>query len=143
MYILEWDFIWLSSKRGSFLLVIDLIRIGFSFAVLFIRGRVYLFRGYYISSEKFFSRFHLILVIFILRMLLLIFRPSLIRLLLGWDGLGLRSFLLVVYYRSKKSFGAGFLTALSNRVGDGLILISIALIISQLRFNFLEISLRE
>jgi NADH-ubiquinone oxidoreductase chain 5 len=59
-----------------------------------------------------------------------------IRILLGWDGLGLVSYALVIYYQNVKSFNAGILTALSNRVGDVIILVSIALIRSTGSFNF-------
>lgn len=61
-------------------------------------------------------------------MVLLIIRPNLISILLGWDGLGLVSYALVIYYNNEKSSAAGILTALSNRIGDVAILISIALI---------------
>ena len=59
-------------------------------------------------------------------MILLIIRPNLISILLGWDGLGLVSYCLVIYYQNVKSYNAGMLTALSNRVGDVALLISIA-----------------
>ena len=61
---------------------------------------------------------------------MLIFSPNLIRILLGWDGLGLVSYCLVIYYQNYKSLNAGTLTVLSNRVGDVLILVAIAWIIN-------------
>ena len=69
-------------------------------------------------------------------MSLLIFRPNLIRLLLGWDGLGVTSYLLVCYYRREKRFNASILTALSNRVGDVIILVLIALNITPGILNY-------
>lgn len=56
---------------------------------------------------------------------ILIFRPRILRLLLGWDGLGLTSYLLVCYYRREKRFNARILTALTNRLGDVAILLFI------------------
>lgn len=41
--------------------------------------------------------------------------------------LGLVSYILVIYYQNIKSFNAGILTALSNRIGDASLLIKIAL----------------
>ena len=38
----------------------------------------------------------------------------LISILLGWDGLRLVSYCLVIYYQNVKSYNAGILTALSN-----------------------------
>ena len=39
-----------------------------------------------------------------------------ISILLGWDGLDLVSYLLVIYYQNVRSYGAGMLTVLSNRI---------------------------
>lgn len=47
------------------------------------------------------------------------------RVILGWDGLGFVSYLLVVYYQNYKSYGAGILTCLRNRIGDSALLVSI------------------
>ena len=56
---------------------------------------------------------------------LLILRPNILSLLIGWDGLGLRSYLLVIYYGNRKAYNSGFITAIRNRVGDILILFRI------------------
>ncbi len=61
----------------------------------------------------------------------LIFIPSLPFLLLGWDGLGITSFALIIYYQDNKSLGAGTHTLLLNRIGDVLILISFALLLAR------------
>ena len=60
----------------------------------------------------------------------LIISPNIIRILLGWDGLGLVSYCLVIYYQNVKSYNAGILTALSNRIGDVALLIVIAWILN-------------
>ena len=91
-------------------------------------------------------RFRLILILFVASILVLILRPNLISILLGWDGLGLSSYLLVVYYNSAKSYNAGIITALTNRVGDGLIISAVGLALSFSSLTFLEfkiISQRE
>jgi len=62
---------------------------------------------------------------------LLIFIPRLPSLLLGWDGLGIVSFALVIYYQNIKSLAAGILTILANRIGDVIILISIGILVLQ------------
>ena len=91
-----------------------------------ISGRVIIFSTRYIMLEKFFSRFIMLVFFFILSIFLLILRPNLIRLLLGWDGLGVTSYLLVVFYQRNKSYNAGILTAITNRLGDAGLLISIS-----------------
>jgi NADH-ubiquinone oxidoreductase chain 5 len=59
--------------------------------------------------------------------------------LLGWDGLGLVSYCLVIYYQNVKSYNAGIITALSNRIGDVSLLIAIAWIINFGSFNYFYI----
>jgi NADH-ubiquinone oxidoreductase chain 5 len=67
---------------------------------------------------------------------LLVLSPNLIRILLGWDGLGLVSYCLVIYYQNMKSAAAGILTVLSNRVGDVAILLCISWMFNFGSWNF-------
>lgn len=99
--------------------------------VSLIAGRVFFYSSSYIRLEFYSSRFGLIVLRFVFSMSLLIFRPNLASLLLGWDGLGVTSYLLVCYYSSEKRFNARMLTALTNRIGD----IAILLLIS-INFSF-------
>ena len=87
--------------------------------------------------------FHLLVASFVGSMLALILSPNLITLIIGWDGLGISSFFLVIFYKSNKSFNAGLLTALSNRVGDALILISLSLGLFYSTFSTLPLSNSE
>jgi len=64
--------------------------------------------------------------------------PNVISILLGWDGLGLVSYLLVIYYQNVRSYGAGMLTVLSNRIGDVALLMAIAWIINFGSWNFIS-----
>merc|ERR1719225_1829717 len=112
----------------------------FSFIILLDKFRLcFFFSQSYMSGDRYFMRFHVLLTSFVLSMIILIFRPNLIRVLLGWDGLGIRSYLLVIYYSSKKSFNSGILTILSNRVGDALILVSLCyfLILESVNLNII------
>ena len=108
-------------------LILDHLSTIFLASVRLIALAVLLFSKSYIQSEKYFHRFHLILILFVVSMFLLILSPNLITILLGWDGLGVTSYLLVIYFQSRKSYNAGIVTALRNRIGDVLILIRIAL----------------
>lgn len=94
--------------------------------VLLISSIVIFYITYYIRGEKHFYRFTLLVYLFVLSMVFLILSPNIIRILLGWDGLGLVSYCLVIYYQNIKSANAGMLTILSNRVGDVAILLRIS-----------------
>jgi NADH:ubiquinone oxidoreductase subunit 5 (subunit L)/multisubunit Na+/H+ antiporter MnhA subunit len=60
----------------------------------------------------------------------LIFSGNLLTVLLGWDGLGFTSFLLVIYYQNSYSLGAGLITVFTNRLGDVGLILSIGLLIT-------------
>ena len=96
--------------------------------VCFISSIVLYYRGSYIRGDININRFIYLVLAFVRSIAFLIIRPNIIRILLGWDGLGLVSYALVIYYQNEKSANAGILTALSNRVGDVAILLRISLI---------------
>jgi len=95
------------------------------------------YRKEYIIEDYNINRFIILVLMFVLSIILLIIRPNLIRILLGWDGLGLVSYCLVIYFQNVKSFNAGMLTALSNRIGDVALLLAIAWIINYGSWNYI------
>lgn len=83
---------------------------------------VFIYRKYYITinkRERFDqSQFIIILFLFVTSMFFLVFSYSWFLIILGWDGLGLVSFLLVIYYKNKNSLLSGLITVFTNRIGD-------------------------
>nr|QHT65003.1 NADH dehydrogenase subunit 5 [Arichlidon gathofi] len=136
--LITWSVSILNSCELNLPLVLDLISCIFCMTVLFISGNVLLFAKSYMQDELYLKRFIILVMLFVLSMNLLIFIPNLITLLIGWDGLGITSFILVIYYQNAKSLGAGMITALTNRIGDVLILLSIALMLNSGHWNVLS-----
>jgi len=87
---------------------------------------VRLWAYYYMDREIEFPRFFTLLIAFITSMVTLIFFSNLFMALIGWDLLGVTSFLLVVFYKTRKCAGSGIITALSNRLGDCFLFCSLA-----------------
>lgn len=108
--------------------MLDVYRVVFGMVVITISSCVIIYNGYYIDSEVFYDRFCKIVLLFVISILFLVIIPNFLGLIIGWDGLGLTSYLLVIYYQDKRSLGSGTLTVLSNRVGDVLFFIGIRLI---------------
>lgn len=122
---IQWDITHIFSSPLYFPILLDPNGILFSSVVLFISANVLKFAETYITQDPFLKRFILLIILFVLSINILIYFPHIITLLLGWDGLGLVRFILVIYYRNPKSLSAGIITALTNRIGDAFILISI------------------
>nr|AQR56966.1 NADH dehydrogenase subunit 5 [Ptychorhynchus pfisteri] len=137
-YLIEWQFFSLCSSEWTLPIIIDYISVIFCCFVCLISGSVSLFSISYMENEVFIRRFMLLIMGFVGSMNLLIFVPSLITVLLGWDGLGIVSFALVIYYQNKKSLAAGMLTVLVNRIGDALLILAICFLINwgEWRFGF-------
>lgn len=96
--------------------------------VILISSIIMIYRIVYIRSDRNINRFISLLSLFIFSIVLIIASPNLVRILFGWDGLGLRSYCLVIYYQNYISFNSGMVTVLSNRLGDVGLLISIGLV---------------
>jgi len=138
--ILELSLFDLSTSNFSFILIFDKIRVRFRIVVTLISGRVFLFAHKYIEEDPFSNRFIWILLSFVISINLLIFSGSIFFLLLGWDGLGITSFALIVYYERKESQIAGFQTLIINRLGDVIIVISIFLFSTESQFSYISMT---
>lgn len=106
-----------------FIILFDLLSICFLSVVIVISIVVYCYSFFYIA-DLFELRFCLLVLVFLFSMFLLILFPTLYGLVVGWDGLGVRSFLLVIYYNNISSLRSGVVTIYVNRFGDVLLILS-------------------
>nr|ASS30643.1 NADH dehydrogenase subunit 5 [Coenobita variabilis] len=136
-YIIEWEILTINSSSIVATYIFDWMSLMFMGFVMFISAMVLFYSGAYMEGDPNFDRFMYLVLAFVLSMVFLIISPNLISILLGWDGLGLVSYALVIYYQNEKSANAGMLTVLSNRVGDVAILLSIALMFISGGWNFI------
>lgn len=136
VYFLEWEVLFINSSRIVFTFLFDWICLLFMSFVLFISSLVIFYRIEYIIGDNNINRFVLLVLIFVLSIMLLIISPNLISILLGWDGLGLVSYCLVIYFQNVKSYNAGILTALRNRIGDVALLLAIAWMLNYGSWNY-------
>nr|YP_010352913.1 NADH dehydrogenase subunit 5 [Macrolenostreptus orestes]UOF70318.1 NADH dehydrogenase subunit 5 [Macrolenostreptus orestes] len=136
VWLFEWVFFSLNGMDMSLVFLFDWMSLLFFSVVLIISASVLYYSYYYMEGELYMSRFIMLVLLFVLSMVLVILSPSFISILLGWDGLGLVSYCLVIYYQNYKSFSAGMLTVLSNRIGDVGLLIAIGWLMSFGSWNF-------
>nr|YP_010463234.1 NADH dehydrogenase subunit 5 [Dimorphopterus gibbus]UUJ37758.1 NADH dehydrogenase subunit 5 [Dimorphopterus gibbus] len=125
--IMDWHIIEFNSCSFVMTLLLDWISLLFMGSVMFISSMVILYSGSYMSNDCNNLRFLILVIFFIFSMCLMIISPNLVSILLGWDGLGLVSYCLVIYYNNINSYNAGMLTILINRIGDVAILLGIGI----------------
>nr|AOT84771.1 NADH dehydrogenase subunit 5 [Platerodrilus sp. MNCN/DNA:86739] len=137
VFMLEYEILNINSSMLVFSILLDWMSLLFASFVLFISSMVIFYSYEYMKGDLNINRFIILIFMFIFSMMFLIFSPNLISIMLGWDGLGLISYCLVIYYQNLKSFNSGMITVLSNRVGDVVLLISIAWMINFGSWNWI------
>lgn len=99
--------------------------------VLVVSFFVHLFSHYYLRNDPHQIRFFSYLSIFTFFMLFLVTSGTFLQLILGWEGVGLTSFLLINFWFTRIEANKASLKAvLINRVGDCGLIFSILLIYS-------------
>nr|YP_010022674.1 NADH dehydrogenase subunit 5 [Lucilia papuensis]QOP39522.1 NADH dehydrogenase subunit 5 [Lucilia papuensis] len=134
---IEWEVVSLNSMSIVMTLLLDWMSLIFMSFVLMISSLVIFYSKEYMESDYKINRFIMLVLMFVSSMMLLIISPNLISILLGWDGLGLVSYCLVIYFQNVKSYNAGMLTALSNRIGDVALLLAIAWMLNYGSWNYI------
>nr|UFZ13863.1 NADH dehydrogenase subunit 5 [Neochauliodes koreanus] len=134
---IEWEILTLNSSSIVMTILMDWMSLLFMSFVLLISSVVIFYSDEYMSGDYNINRFIILVLLFVLSMMFLIISPNLISILLGWDGLGLVSYCLVIYYQNVKSYNAGMITALSNRIGDVALLMAIAWMLNYGSWNYI------
>ena len=93
---------------------------------------IHIFASWYMRGEEDFARFFSYFNLFVASMLLLVLGDNLALLFLGWEGVGLCSYLLIGYYYQNPANGFAAIKAFTvTRVGDVFLLIALFLLYQQ------------
>lgn len=96
----------------------------FLLVLFFVWLVVTIFSSFYNQSDFFSSGFILRLIVFVGSIIIFVFRERWFLVFFGWEGLGVRSLLLIGWYSSIFSSSSCLKTAFINRVGDIFLLFS-------------------
>nr|YP_863643.1 NADH dehydrogenase subunit 5 [Nymphon gracile]ABF93275.1 NADH dehydrogenase subunit 5 [Nymphon gracile] len=125
--IFDIDILFMNNVNPTFGILIDVYSLFFlCFSKFYFFHSVFLFSVVYMGGVNYLFCFFFLLSMFVFSMFMLIYSSNLITSLLGWDGLGFVSYLLVVYYPNKSSLSGGVLTLMTNRLGDSFMLLSVS-----------------
>lgn len=133
--LIEWLIFSFNSLNVEIILLIDWISLLFIRIIFLISSIIIVYRHSYIGGEKFIRRFVYLVILFIFSIIIIIISPNIIRIIFGWDGLGLVSYCLVIFYQNYMSYNSGIVTVLCNRIGDVGLLIVISLLMIRGRWN--------
>jgi NADH-quinone oxidoreductase subunit L len=134
-----WQWMTAGDFRVDAALLIDQLSIIMALVVTGVGLLIHIYSIGYMHDDPRFSRFFAYMNLFILMMLTLVLADNYLMLFVGWEGVGLASYLLIGFWYEKPSAAAAGMKAfLVNRVGDFGLLIAIFMIwtgLGTLQFN--------
>ncbi|MCB0061019.1 MAG: NADH-quinone oxidoreductase subunit L [Caldilineaceae bacterium] len=129
-----WHWITIGTFQANAALLIDPLSITMTLVVTGVGALIHLYSISYMEHDERFQRFFIYLNFFIFAMLILVLSDNFVGMFVGWEGVGLASFLLIGFWFDQRddSYGwyadAGKKAFLVNRIGDfGMILAICAL----------------
>src|SRR6266516_3042131 len=114
-----WTWIQVGTFRADFGLAMDRLSGIYACFITLVALLIHIFATGYMRGDKGFYRFFAYLNLFMFAMLTLILGDNLLLMFVGWEGVGLCSYLLIGYYIDKEEAAPAAKKAfIANRVGD-------------------------
>ncbi len=114
-----WTWIQVGRFRADFGLAMDRLSGTYALFVTFVGFLIHVFAAGYMQKDAGFYRFFAYLNLFMFAMLTLVLADNFLLMFVGWEGVGLCSYLLIGYYTDRKEAGDAAKKAfITNRVGD-------------------------
>jgi NADH-quinone oxidoreductase subunit L len=114
-----WTWLQVGNFRADFALGMDRLSGTYALFVTFVGFLIHVFAVGYMHGEEGFYRFFAYLNLFMFSMLTLVLGDNFVLMFVGWEGVGLCSYLLIGYYIDRKEAGDAAKKAfITNRIGD-------------------------
>ena len=114
-----WTWLHVGTFRADFGLAMDRLSGTYALFVTFVGFLIHVFAVGYMHGEAGFYRFFAFLNLFMFAMLTLVLGDNFVLMFVGWEGVGLCSYLLIGYYVDRKEAGDAAKKAfITNRIGD-------------------------
>jgi NADH-quinone oxidoreductase subunit L len=133
-----WEWISTGDLSASFGFRLDALSLVFIFVITFVGFLIHLYSVEFMNGDDGYSRFFAYMNLFICSMLILVLADNLLLLYLGWEGVGLCSYLLIGFWYKEPANGYAARKAfIITRIGDTAMIIGLFLLFVNL--NTLDI----
>lgn len=124
-----WTWMEVGRFRADFGLAMDRLSAIYTLFITFVGLLIHIFATGYMHGDKGFYRFFAYLNLFMFSMLTLVLGDNFLLMFVGWEGVGLCSYLLIGYYTDREEAGDAAKKAfVANRVGDWGVILGIMLV---------------
>ncbi|MDG1683310.1 MAG: NADH-quinone oxidoreductase subunit L [Luminiphilus sp.] len=138
MTVLLWQWLSVGSFSVDLSLRLDQLSLIWLCTITGIGFLIHLYSSEYMSGDRDYSRYFAYLNLFVAAMLLLVLGDNLLLLYLGWEGVGLCSYLLIGFWYQDSANGAAARKAfIVTRAGDAAMALGLFLLVAE--FNTLNI----
>jgi NADH-quinone oxidoreductase subunit L len=128
-----WNWIAVGNLQPAVTLYLDALSLLMTFVITFVGFLIHLYASEYMADDADYARFFASMNLFVASMLVLVLADNLLLLYLGWEGVGLCSYLLIgFWYTDPANARAAVKAFLVTRIGDTAMAIGLFLLFAKL-----------
>ncbi|MGX5857169.1 NADH-quinone oxidoreductase subunit L [Dyadobacter jiangsuensis] len=127
-----WTWFEVGAFSAKITLSLDVLSLVFVFVITFIGALIHIYSTAFMEADRDYARFFASMNLFVFSMLVLVLADNLLLMYLGWEGVGLCSYLLIGFWYEQPSNGNAARKAFTvTRIGDAAMAIGLFMIFQQ------------
>ncbi len=127
-----WTWFEVGAFSAKITLTLDVLSLVFVFIITFIGALIHIYSTAFMEADRDYARFFASMNLFVFSMLVLVLADNLLLMYLGWEGVGLCSYLLIGFWYEQQGNGNAARKAFTvTRIGDAAMAIGLFMVFQQ------------